>query len=343
MTTAYITDTRYAEHTLTGHVERAERLQAIHALLKAEGIDKHLRSIAPEPITDSQILSVHTEGYLDLLKWTTTRPGMMLGSDTYVLPHSFEIARLSAGAAVRGVDAILSGEAQNALVCARPPGHHAVPDTGMGFCLLSNIAIAARHAQTQYGVGRVLIVDIDVHHGNGTQDIFYADPSVLLISTHQSPFYPGTGAIKESGSGAGQGFTVNLPLPAHTGDAGYRSAYEQVIWPAAQRFRPELILVSAGFDSHWADPLCDMNLTLDGYAWITRELLRMAETLCQGKIAFVLEGGYNLTSLSHGVLNVAHALLGHVTVSDPLGLPADKETEIGPLLAQIRQVHQLEV
>lgn len=342
MTTAYITDTRYAEHTLTGHVERAERLQAIHTLLKAEGVENQLRLLAPEPVTDSQILSVHTERYLDLLKWTTTQPGTMLDSDTYVLPRSFEIARLSAGAAVRGVDAILSGEAQTALVCARPPGHHAVPDTGMGFCLLSNIALAARHAQSQYGLRRVLIVDIDVHHGNGTQAVFYTDPSVLFISTHQSPFYPGTGAIDEIGAEAGQGFTLNVPLPAHTGDAGFRAAYEQIIWPAAQRFRPELILVSAGLDAHWADPLGEMNLTLAGYAWITRALLRMAETLCQGKIAFVLEGGYNLTSLSHGVLNVAYALLGQSTVSDPLGLPAAQEAEIGPLLAHIRQVHQLD-
>lgn len=354
MTTAYVTDTRFNAHTLAGHVESAERLKAIHdkldnTLLNGLPISSHMLRLTPEPATDAQLRACHTEDYLtNVLAWTETQRGVMIGADTYCLPVSFEIAKLSAGAAIRGVDAVLRGEAANALVCARPPGHHAVPDMAMGFCLLGNVSIAARHAQAAYGLKRILIVDFDVHHGNGTQDIFYSDPDVLFISTHRYGrhafgmyYYPGTGGISEIGEGAGRGATLNIPLPENVGDQGYRLVFEQVIWPAARRFKPELIIVSAGFDAHWADPLRGERLSLSGYARLSRELIRMAVELCGGRIVFVLEGGYHLEVLSHGVLNVAYALLGSPEISDPLGPAAGAETDITNLIERLKTTHDL--
>jgi acetoin utilization deacetylase AcuC-like enzyme len=341
MTTAFITDSRFAGHSLEGHVEFAGRLTAIQSLLDKQGIPARTLQLAPSPATEEQIAAVHTDKYLEFLTWTETQKGLQLGPDTYVLPQSFGIAKLSAGAAIRGVDAVLSGEAQNALVCARPPGHHAKPSLGMGFCLLGNVAIAARHAQTAHGLQRVMIVDYDVHHGNGTQDTFYEDPSVMFLSTHQHPWYPGTGMVGETGEEEGEGTTVNVPLPAGVGDTGYGNVYEQIVWPVARRFQPELFIVSMGFDAHWADPLGHIQLSLKGYDHLTRELLKMAAELCGGKIVFVLEGGYNLDSLSHGVLNAAYALLGDSDLIDPLGPAKGSEPDIDNLLRQIRTIHGL--
>jgi acetoin utilization deacetylase AcuC-like enzyme len=341
MTTAYVTDTRFAAHNLDGHAEYAGRLKAIQDLLDNYGLPQRMSSLRPEPATEEQILAVHTPDYLQLLAWTETQKGLMLGPDTYVLPQSFGVAKLAAGAAIKGVDVVMNGQADNALVCARPPGHHATRQMGMGFCLLGNVAIAARHAQHAYGLKRVMIVDYDVHHGNGTQDIFYTDPSVLFVSTHQYPWYPGTGAVEEIGEGEGTGATVNIPLEAGVGDEGYSQAFEHVVWPVTRRFEPELILVSAGFDAHWADPLCRMKLSLKGYDHLTRELILMAQTFCGGKIVFVLEGGYNLKSLSHAVLNAAYALLGDSDLVDSIGPAKGDEPDVKGLIAQIRQVHGL--
>ncbi len=341
MTTAYITDIRFAPHTLAGHNENASRLTAIHETLDMHGITARMQSLHPQAVTNEQILAVHTPDYLKLLAWTATQKGIMLGSDTYVLPPSFEIAKLSAGSAVRGVEAVLNQEADNALVAARPPGHHAIADMGMGFCLLANVAIAVRHAQNAFGLKKILIVDYDVHHGNGTQDIFYQDPDVLFISTHQYPWYPGTGAASDIGAGDGAGATVNIPLQAGVGDNGFAQIFDQVVWPAARRFEPELIVVSVGFDAHWDDPLGQIQLTLPGYVHLSQELVKMAGELCQGKIVFVLEGGYNLVSLSHGVLNVAKALLGDSDFIDPLGNAPKSEPDITTLLEKLKRIHSL--
>ncbi len=341
MTTAYITDTRFDAHTLAGHAEFAGRLTAVQELLKQRGLPQQMLELTPSPATDTQLRAVHTTDYLDLLAWTETQKGMQLGPDTYVLPASFGVAKLSSGAAICGVDAVLDRKADNALVYARPPGHHATPQMGMGFCLLSNVAIAARHAQMAHGLKRILIVDYDVHHGNGTQDVFYDDPSVMFISTHQFPWYPGTGKLNDIGTGKGEGATLNVPLPAGAGDQGFTDVYMQIVWPAARRFQPELILVSAGFDAHWADPLGQLNLSLKGIDYLTRELLAMASALCDGKIVFVLEGGYNLTSLSHGALNVAYAALGDSQLVDPLGPTKGKETDISELVSQVKRLHRL--
>src|SRR5258708_1664860 len=246
MTTAYITDSRFDAHTLAGHVEVAARLVAIRDVMAAQHLPDRMLAVTPVEATHDQLCAVHTGEYLDLLTWTETQRGLMLGPDTYVLPQSFRVARLSAGAAISGVDAVLKGNADNALVCARPPGHHATPSMGMGFCLLSNVALAVRHAQHAHGIKRAMIGDYAVHHGNGTQDTFYADPDVMFLSTHQYPWYPGTGALNETGTGAGTGATVNIPLPAGTSDKGYAQGFERIVLSVAMRLQPERIIVPSG-------------------------------------------------------------------------------------------------
>ena len=343
MTTAYVTHPRYAEHNLPGHPEHAGRIQAVWHELERSGLKDRMTMLTPEPASEDLLLTVHTPEYLQTLAWTATQERMMhLDADTYASPTSYEIARLAAGGVVRAVDAVMSSEAKNALAAVRPPGHHAIGPRGMGFCLLGNIAIAARHAQRAYGLKRVMIVDYDVHHGNGTQDMFYDDDSIMFVSAHQYPFYPGSGAVNETGEGRGRGYTVNIALPAGQGDLNYAAFFEQVVWPIAERFQPELILVSAGFDAHWIDPLAGERLTLKGYAHLTRELCLMAHELCNDRIVFVMEGGYNLDALSHGIRNIAHILLGDDIVSDPLGPDTQQsEPDILPLIERIRAIHSL--
>lgn len=342
MTTVYVTHPRYVEHTLPGHPENARRIQAVWDVLRQAELIERLKLIEPQPVDPDLILTVHTPEYLETLSKLASQNGLFhFDPDTYALPVSFEIAQLSAGGAVCAVDAVLRGEADNGLAVVRPPGHHARPSTGMGFCLLGNIAIAARFAQRAYHVERILILDFDVHHGNGTQEMFYDDDSVLYISTHQYPFYPGTGKLTETGVGRGLGYTLNIPLPARNGDSNYAHVCKQLIWPMVRRFQPQLVLVSAGFDAHHRDPLAMMALSLHGFARMTRELIKMAEEFCDGKIVFVLEGGYDLEVLGHGVRNIAHALLGERQVSDPIGRRPITEPNIDPIIERLKLIHKL--
>jgi acetoin utilization deacetylase AcuC-like enzyme len=344
MTTVYTTHPRYTEHDQPTHPEHAGRIRAVWARLEESGLRDRMQAVDPVPVSDDLILTVHTPDYLDLLERVSAQSRQMhLDADTYAGHGSLEIARLSAGGAVAAVDAVLRGAASNGLAAVRPPGHHAMPDHGMGFCLLGNIAIAARYAQRQYGLERVLIVDYDVHHGNGTEAMFYNDPSVLFISLHQYPLYPGTGEATDIGAGKGTGFNINVPLPPNCGDGNYLHLFEQIVLKAAERFAPELILVSAGFDAHWADPLAGMRVSLPGYAAMTSALVRLAERLCGGKIVFVMEGGYNLDALSFGVCNIARVLLGDQP-TDPMGLSPSKrpEPDVAPLLELLRRLHKLD-
>ena len=249
------------------------------------------------------------------VEWLRTLNGEQgyIDADTYVGPESVAIAELAAGGTVAMVDALLDGRSKRGVALVRPPGHHARPDHAMGFCLLNNIAIAAAHARAR-GLERVAIVDWDVHHGNGTQDAFFDDPNVLYISTHQFPFYPGTGAVLETGEGEGKGFTVNVPLTAGGGDAVYRAAFERVILPVLEEYRPQLVLVSAGFDGSARDPLAEMTLSADAFGWMARALRGVADKSAEGRIAMVLEGGYDLVALESGLLAATKGMIDGTAV-----------------------------
>jgi acetoin utilization deacetylase AcuC-like enzyme len=342
MTTALVTDSQYAVHTLDGHPEHAGRLAAVLTALDEAALTQRLLRLEPGPADDESLLAVHSAPYLARLQATAELKSVgMWGADTYITPRSYDIACLSVGGALRAVDAVMNGEADNAIAAIRPPGHHATLSNAMGFCLLNNAAIAARYAQRVHGVGRVLIADYDVHHGNGTQDVFYVDPTVLYISTHQYPLYPGTGAVQETGEGDGAGYTLNIPLPPGVGDEGYSRVFEEIVMPSARRFAPELVLVSAGFDAHWADPLANMRLTLPGFDHLSRALLGGAQEWCQGRIVFVMEGGYNLDVLGNAWANVGRALLGDPTAADPVGPAYGREPSIDSLIERIKQIHKL--
>ncbi len=328
------------EHTWSEHPESAQRLRAIRKHLEARGLWDRLTSIEPVPASRAQIESVHDGHMVARIEQIAAQGGGLLDGDTYVTPESFRLAELAAGGCCRAVDEVLRGHVHNGLALVRPPGHHAERGRSGGFCLFNNIAIAARHAQQTYGLSRVMIVDCDVHHGNGTQDIFYEDPSVLFVSVHlhmPMVFYPGTGASHETGRGPGKGYNVNVPLPPYVGEKGYERVFAEVIWPRATSFRPELLLVSIGFDAHWSDPLSVAGLTLTGYGGIVRELLAIADSLCGGRVLFVLEGGYQMKALACGVANTAEALLGGTRLEDPLGPMPRPEASIDDLIDDVRR------
>lgn len=342
MATGYVYHPVYLEHNQPGHPENARRLERIMAALRDVGMLERLTPIEARPATEEELARVHTPGYIAYVQRVAERGGGHLDADTYMNARSYEAAVMAAGGLLALVEAVLEGRVRNGFALVRPPGHHALPDRGMGFCLFNNVAVAARHAQTFPGIRRVFIADIDVHHGNGTQAVFEADPTVFYFSTHEYPYYPGTGHWSEAGIGEGEGSILNVPLPAGVGDQGYLRVYEELLWSLVRRFRPDLILVSAGYDSHWQDPLAMMQLSLGGYARIARELVAMAEELCGGRIVFTLEGGYHLDVLAHGVLNAFYALLGEETVSDPFGPPFPaSEPDIGPLLARLKERHRV--
>lgn len=341
MTTAYCYDPFNLRHHLDGHPENRQRLAGVWALLQADGILDTLHAVPSQAASDEQLLRVHTPRHLSTVTQAATRCAY-LDPDTYTDVDSEQAARLAAGGLLNVQAAVLCGAATNGFALVRPPGHHATPQRAMGFCLYNNIAIAARTAQAEHGVERVLIVDFDVHHGNGTQDVFYQDDSVLFFSMHQYPYYPGTGALHDTGAGRGAGATINIPFPAGVGDAGAIAAFDTVLTPAARRFRPELMLVSAGYDAHWDDPLAGMRLSIAGYAALVTRLLALAEVLCGGRIVFTLEGGYQLEVLAHAVLTTLHRLNGQPNaLSDPFGSSPRGERDVTTLLAQVRGVHGL--
>jgi acetoin utilization deacetylase AcuC-like enzyme len=341
MTTAFLTHEDYHRHTLPGHPERAERLQRVREVLEQHNLLDRLLPITPKPATVEQLELIHTPDYVALIERAARQGGGMLDPDTYLLPVSYEVARLSAGGVLGAVDAVMSGQADNAIALVRPPGHHALPNRGMGFCIFNNTAIATRHARQAHGVERVMIVDYDVHHGNGTEVAFYDDPNVLYVSTHQYPFYPGSGALRDIGRSDGIGTTVNIPLSAGVGNEGFKALYERVLWPAARRFGPDFIIVSAGFDAHWDDPLAMLELDLAGYVHLTREVIQMAQEMCQGRIIVTLEGGYNLKVLSYGILDVCYALLGEDIIEDPVGPSGGYEPSVAKLIDELLALHEL--
>jgi acetoin utilization deacetylase AcuC-like enzyme len=340
MTTAIVANPIQIAHDEPTHVERTTRIAAIEAALDASGLRADLVELAPRQATEEQILAVHVPRLLQTVRWTAGQANVWLGLDTYTTPQTYDAALMSAGGAVAAVEAVVAGQASNAFALIRPPGHHATPSQPMGFCFFNNVAIAARHAQS-LGVGRVAIVDYDVHHGNGTQDCFYDDGTVFFCSTHASPLYPGTGAADEIGVEDGYGATLNLPLPYRTGDRDFAALFDEVVLPALRRFDPQLILVSAGYDSHWDDPLGPLSLSASGYAALMQRLVALAGELCGGKIALVLEGGYSLRALAASVVASLRVLLGQDPGPDPLGPAGMNEPDITALIHRALDRHPI--
>ena len=299
----------FREHDTGGHPENAGRLVAIDDALE------HLDLLGGRPgipftaAPDDALARVHDPRYIAGVRDFAARGGSWLDADTAVGPNSVDIAALAAGAGISAVDAALDGRATRGFVLGRPPGHHATPSRGMGFCLFNTVAIAAAHALSR-GVDRILIVDWDVHHGNGTQDAFYESDQVLFCSVHQWPLYPGTGAATERGTGRGAGYTINVPLAAGAGDATYAEIFDRVIFPAAGAFQPELVLVSAGFDAHADDPLGGMLVTDRGFGDLARRVVQVAYTHADGRVVAILEGGYDPPALAASVVATLAALDG---------------------------------
>ena len=290
------------------------------------------------------LLLVHSAQHVARVDRSASAGGGWLDGDTMTSPGSYEAALYAAGGVARATEEVIKGDVESAFALVRPPGHHATRTDAMGFCLFNNVAIAARVAVQKHGLERVLIVDFDVHHGNGTQDIFYADAQVVYVSTHQYPLYPGTGRVEEAGVAGGRDHTVNIPLPPWSGDREYLLAFEQIIVPVARRFQPEIILVSAGYDAHWADNISSMQVTVGGYARMATMLKQLATELCQGRLVFALEGGYHLQALAHSVKATIEVLLGlPAGADDPLGPPphGGGALDIGPLLQRIKLTHDL--
>lgn len=291
-----------------GHPERPARLEAIDAELACEPIDG-VSFAKPQPAGRADVERVHDRRYVDFIDSLRGRSAR-LDADTAVSPHSVEAAYLAAGAAIDAVNAVMREEADATFALPRPPGHHAERDRAMGFCLFNNIAMAAAHAIAAFDLERVLIVDWDVHHGNGTQHIFESRRDVLFVSSHQWPLWPGTGSMEEHGSCEGEGFTINLPLPSGFDDAGYVALFERIVLPIAEQYQPQLVLVSAGFDAHQDDPLAQMAMTEIGFAQLCVMMRDLAHRTCEGRLALILEGGYDLGALARSVRACVEVLAG---------------------------------
>ena len=343
MPVGLVYDPIYLKHDTGQHVENAGRLEEVIFLLKQSGVMEQLTMIKPRPASVEEIALVHSRQHISRIQEAAKRGGGWLDADTVMSADSYEVALYAAGGLITATEAVINGEVGSAFALVRPPGHHATPEQAMGFCLFNNLAIATRYALDRHKLERILIVDFDVHHGNGTQHVFYDNPQVLYTSTHEYPFYPGTGSVGETGSGAGKGATVNIPLPAGCSDTEYLLVFQQIIVPVARRFKPQLILVSAGYDLHWADPIALMQLTTTGFAQIVSIIKGLADELCGGKMVFSLEGGYNFAALATSIKATLDVLLGNKDIEDPLGKSPRQFTapSITPLIKQIKETHNL--
>lgn len=356
MTTAFVYDPIFLEHiTPKNHPEKPQRVEmAIKVLEALHWLEREgLVQMAPRAASVDELATVHDRAYIQRVETAARhvaekmaeggRETRYFAPDTYISACSYEAAIRAAGAPLTAIDAIMSGEVDNAYCLVRPPGHHALPAGAMGFCLFNNVAVAARYAIDHYGLERVMIIDYDVHHGNGTQHMFYSDPRVLYFSLHQAPFYPGTGDSDERGKGAGLGTTINIPLPATTGYETYEPVFRQVMAPAAERFNPQLMLVSAGFDAHWKDPLAEMLLSTPGFAKLTGIIIELAQYLCAGRLVMIQEGGYDLQATAACIATCVNLLLGDDAAVDSLGPAPERAFRINTdvLIAELRRIHQL--
>ena len=343
MKAGLVYDPIYLEHDTGDHVENSQRLVATMSYLKETGIKKKLTCLPARPALLEELEMIHASEYVSYVKSKAEKGGGWLDPDTVMSPKSYEVALYAVGGVLAAVEAVMKGEVDNAFALVRPPGHHAIQDRAMGFCIFNNVAIAAKFALSKLNLSRVLIADFDVHHGNGTQDAFYADPKVLYFSTHQYPFYPGTGWMDETGTGEGEGTTVNFPMTAGWGDEEYLRAFNEVLVPLARRFQPELILVSAGFDPHWADQLAMMRVSITCFAQLVMILKELAAELCQGRLVFTLEGGYNLQVVASSIKAVFDVLLGNSEIDDPLGKAsmARKPEGFDEHIEAIKRIHHI--
>ncbi|MHB0884580.1 MAG: histone deacetylase family protein [Bacillota bacterium] len=313
----------YLLHAPDNWPECPQRLTRTLELFDRVGIRDRMVPVGPRPATTAELGAVHNSDYIAFLERFSAGGGGPLTVDTVVSTGSYEAAVLAAGGCLSAIDELLAGRLDNALALVRPPGHHAERRAGTGFCLFNNVAVAARYAQRRYGLRRILIVDWDVHHGNGTERAFYDDPGVLFFSVHESPAYPGTGWLSDAGAGEGEGYTINAPFPAGAGDLAYQRLFDEVVLPVADNYRPDLVIVSAGEDSHFADYMGNMELTSPGFGRLTQRLLSLSSGAGPRLLA-VLEGGYNLDVLPTSLLAVAAALVGEeYPTADPVPPPVD--------------------
>ncbi len=308
--TGYIYHPQYLKHDTEPHPENPGRLEAIQRKIESSKTYPHLIFPEPRRATDDELAANHNSSHIDHVRNSCRNGTRNLDVDTVICPDSWDAALLSAGAGLTAVDQIIAGQLDNAFTTVRPPGHHAEKDHAMGFCLFNNVAVAARYAINKHGLNRIFIFDWDVHHGNGTQHSFYSDPSVYYSSTHQYPFYPGTGDDDETGTGDGLGTTLNFPLDPFCGDPAYLDIVENKLIPEIQSYRPDLIIISAGFDAHENDPLAQMRVSADGYGKMTAMILKVAEEVCGGRLLSMLEGGYDHTALAESVHEHVNVLLG---------------------------------
>ena len=323
----------YLKHETGHHPERKERLLSIISYLKETGMIENLELTEPRSASLEEILYVHSKEYIEIAR-KYSQLEMNLDSDTVLCKDSYDVALLAAGGAITAVDSVLD-KLNSSFALVRPPGHHAMPGRGMGFCIFNNIAIAARHAQ-KMGKKRVLIVDWDVHHGNGTQDAFYDDPSVLYFSTHEYPHYPGTGWLDQTGNGPGKGYNINVPLPAGTDDSGFIAAFEEILVPAAHEFHPEIVLISAGQDACNEDGFADMKMSVKGFSVLASIVRSIARESSGGKIAAVLEGGYDLGLLAHSVAEILDVFMGNEAEKKPREISPQVRTR----LDEVKKIQQ---
>jgi acetoin utilization deacetylase AcuC-like enzyme len=311
------------------HPESPDRLAVIYEMLENPLMSWKFTEIEPREATHKEIEAIHAPSYVDFIASTAGKRSVFLDPDTSTSPQTYETAKLAVGGVLNAIDSVMEGEVDNAFALVRPPGHHAEKDTAAGFCVFNNIAIGAMHAISKYNLKRILIVDWDLHHGNGTQHSFYGDHRVLYFSTHQYPYYPGTGSLTENGRGQGEYYTINVPLTVGIGDPGFVKIFRKILQPVALEFNPELILLSAGFDTYFQDPLGGMQVTPDGYAAMTRVLLDTAEACCKGRFVAVLEGGYHLGGLVKCVKAVLEEMLDETHFSDERLALLEKEVHEG--------------
>ena len=338
--TGIVKDERYMKHYMgEHHPESPRRLEVIYEMLEAPDMKENFQEVPVRRAEKNELLLVHSSDYVERLAATEGVEYTYLDPDTQTSAGSYEAALLAAGGLCQAISMVNSGDLDNAFALVRPPGHHAEKARAMGFCLFNNIAVGARYAQEHLKLDRILVVDWDLHHGNGTQHSFEEDPSILYFSTHQYPYYPGSGAFSEAGIGRGEGFTVNVPLSVGFGDSEYVAIFEKVLRPIAIDFNPEMILVSAGFDIHIDDPLGGMNVTPEGFAGLTRSVLEIADSCCEGRVVITLEGGYNIYGQRDSVKEALKELAGLSTIAANDLLARADHQMLENIMENVNRVH----